>query len=123
MTTLDEIANEMFDDARVDESGWTSKGRMDYVMFVMQKDSIDLLTRYDFSSICECDVIEIVDAAGHLASLQMEFFNRCHDAILISDGDFMLVYSYLTLELMKISWHAQHLRDGEATPPYFPFIH
>lgn len=120
--TLDDIAREMLEDTRCDESGWTTTGRIQYIMTILKVESISLHDHYDFSHVPECPEISLVHAAGHLASLQMEFYTRANHAGLIPDDKFQIVLSQLQLDIDRISWHAEHLQKGEKTPPYFPFI-
>lgn len=122
MTTLTDIATAMMEDPSLDDAGWTALGRMEYVMRVMNCDQVRLNDYYDFSQIGDCDSVDIVHAAGHLASLQLQFLVRCHDANLISDEEYMTIGSQLSLDIDRITWHARHLENDEPTPPYFPFI-
>lgn len=120
--TLEQIAIDMLEDPSCDESGWTVQGRVDYIMTVMRVDSISMHECYDFSHVPECADVAVVHAAGHLASIQMEFFGRAHAAGIITDDKYVVLISQLQLDINKISWHAAHLMRNERTPPYFPFI-
>lgn len=99
----------------------TNRERFMLVCQVLQCDSVALEERFDFDLAISSNDPMAVYAAINLASLQFEYFTRCHLENLIDEERYEWWMSYLEYSKSKLRWAFSFLRlDRQPTP--YPFV-
>lgn len=120
---IKEIVQELVADHRPGgPDGATNRDRINYICEVFDTDYIDLLADYDFDRTVLSKDLDKVVASKHLVLLKLELLRRQYDAFHVTEEQYALQSSVLTLAFQKINWHAMHLAEGRITPP-FPSLH
>ncbi len=120
--SLNEIAYYICADTRVGVDGCCNQDRTNYVCEVMGTDAIDLMEDIDYRVALTADDPEFVQAAIHLAKLQMLFVDGARLAGWIDEAGAELRLAWFELMLRKMGWHLHHLQQDIPTPP-FTFLH
>lgn len=120
--TLDFLANLIGTQTTIGMDGCSNVDRVRFVMEAMGVDQIDLNEQVDYTLALDSDNPTFVEAAIHLAKLQIQYIAAAHYSGYLTDDNNAMKMAVYTLIIEKMCWHLKHLNMDVPTPPY-GFIH